>query len=101
FPFLILTDQPQFKSISPRVGIAVFSLMLVLRIVYAFHFRFDTDEPQHMHVVWGWATGHMQYVEIFDNHGPIFHLLCVPLFRLLGERPDILIPMRLAMIPLL
>lgn len=74
--------------------------MLVLRIVEAFHFRFDTDESQHLHVVWGWATGHLQYRDVFDNHGPIFHLLCVPLFRLLGVRPDILIPMRLAVLPL-
>lgn len=78
----------------------IFSLLLGLRIIYACHFRFDTDEPQHLHVVWGWATGHLQYRDVFDNHGPIFHLLCVPLFRILGERPDILIPMRLAMIPL-
>ena len=75
--------------------------MLVLRFVYAFHLRFDTDEPQHLHVVWGWAHGHLQYRDVFDNHGPVFHLLCVPLFRALGERPDILIPMRLAMLPLL
>jgi hypothetical protein len=74
--------------------------MFVLRIVYAFHFRFDIDEPQHLHVIWGWANGHWQYRDVFDNHGPIFHLLCVPLYRLFGERPDILIPMRLAMIPL-
>ena len=78
----------------------MFAVLLVLRIVEAFHFRFDTDESQHMHVVWGWATGHLQYRDVFDNHGPIFHLLCVPLFRLLGVRPDILIPMRLAMLPL-
>ena len=75
--------------------------MFVLRIVYAFHFRFDTDEPQHLHVIWGWANGHWQYRDVFDNHGPIFHLLCVPLYQFFGERPDILIPMRLAMIPLL
>jgi len=74
--------------------------MLVLRVVYAFHFRVDTDELQHLHVVWGWANGHLQYRDIFDNHGAIFHLLFTPLFRLFGERADILIPMRLAMIPL-
>jgi hypothetical protein len=91
---------PSFTSIDWRSGAAIFAVMLVLRVIYAFHFRFDTDEPQHLHVVWGWAHGHLQYRDIFDNHGPIFHLLCVPLFRLLGERPDILIPMRLAMIPL-
>lgn len=78
----------------------MFSLLLVLRVVYAFHFRVDTDELQHLHVVWGWANGHLQYRDIFDNHGAIFHLLFTPLFRFLGERADILIPMRLAMIPL-
>ena len=43
----------------------------------------------------------LQYRDLFDNHGPIFHLLCVPLFRALGERADILVLMRLGMIPLL
>ncbi len=94
------SDVPSFKSVGWPIGVALFAVMLVLRIVYASHFRFDTDEPQHLHVVWGWANGHMQYRDVFDNHGPIFHLLCVPLFRILGERPDILIPMRLAMLPL-
>ena len=91
---------PSFNAIRWGHCLAVFSVMLVLRIIYAFHFRFDTDEPQHLHVVWGWANGHMQYRDIFDNHGPVFHLLCVPLFRAIGVRPDMLIPMRLAMIPL-
>lgn len=89
-----------FKPAGRPLWIVVFSLMLVLRVVYAFHFRVDTDELQHLHVVWGWANGHLQYRDIFDNHGAIFHLLFTPLFRFLGERADILIPMRLAMIPL-
>ncbi len=93
--------ESPFTSIGWRSGVVIFAVMLVLRIIYACHFRFDTDEPQHLHVVWGWASGHLQYRDVFDNHGPLFHWLCVPLFRVLGERPDILIPMRLAMIPLL
>ena len=42
----------------------------------------------------------MQYRDLFDNHAPLFQLLCAPLFRALGERADIIHPMRLAMIPL-
>jgi hypothetical protein len=83
------------------VIIALFCLMLILRIAYAYRFRFDTDEPQHLHVVWGWVSGLLPYRDVFDNHGPLFHVLCAPLLRALGERPDILILMRLAMIPLL
>jgi hypothetical protein len=42
----------------------------------------------------------LPYRDVFDNHGPIFHLLYSPLFRLLGERADIIVPMRLAVMPL-
>ena len=78
----------------------IFLLVLVLRIVYTAHYRIDSDEPQHLHVVWGWTQGMIPYRDYFDNHSPLFHLLCAPLFALLGVRPDIVIPMRCAMIPL-
>jgi hypothetical protein len=75
-------------------------LALGLRTLYALHFRIDSDEPQHLHVVWGWTQGMLPYREFFDNHTPLFQALCAPLFHLLGVRADILGPMRLAMIPL-
>lgn len=76
------------------------SIALVLRVLLSYHFRIDSDEPQHLHVVWGWAHGFLPYRDIFDNHMPAFQALSVPLFRLLGVRADIVLPMRLAMIPL-
>ena len=78
----------------------LFSLLLVLRILYAVHYRIDSDEPQHLHVVWGWTQGMIPYRDYFDNHSPLFQMLCAPLFAALGTRADIIIPMRLAMFPL-
>src|ERR1700746_3396400 len=78
----------------------IFLLVLILRIVYATHYRIDSDEPQHLHVVWGWAQGMIPYRDYFDNHSPLFQVLCAPLFASLGTRADIIAPMRLAMIPL-
>jgi hypothetical protein len=49
--------------------------------------------------VWGWANGYVQYRDLFDNHTPLFHMLCAPLAALLGDRPDLLVLMRLAMLP--
>ena len=74
--------------------------LVALRVAYVFHYRVDSDEPQHLHVVWGWASGLIQYRDLFDNHAPLFQMLCSPLMRALGERSDIIIPMRLAMLPL-
>jgi hypothetical protein len=74
--------------------------LIALRVAYASVYRLDSDEPQHLHVVWGWANGLLQYRDLFDNHAPLFQILCAPLFHALGERADIIIPMRLAMIPL-
>ena len=74
--------------------------VLGLRILYAWHFRVDSDEPQHLRVVWAWSRGLLPYRDVFDNHTPVFQALCAPLFRAFGVRADILMPMRLAMLPI-
>src|SRR5882672_279776 len=56
----------------------VLGAMLALRFLYAGHFEYDTDEAQHLHVVWGWTDGQLAYRDFFDNHAPFFHLLCAP-----------------------
>jgi hypothetical protein len=73
---------------------------LVLRAVALFRYRFDSDEQQHLHVAWGWTAGLVQYRDLFDNHAPLFHMLTAPILALLGERPDILLWMRLPMLAL-
>ena len=40
---------------------AFFVLMILIRIVNILYYRFDNDEPQHLHVIWGWAHGFIQY----------------------------------------
>lgn len=75
-------------------------LAVVLRVLYAYHFRVDSDEPQHLHVVWGWTQGRLPYRDFFDNHMPLFQLAYAPLFHWLGERADILAPMRVALLPI-
>src|ERR1700694_4658366 len=72
----------------------------VVRLIAVFHYRIDSDEPQHLHVVWAWANGLLQYRDVFNNHMPLFQILFAPLLRAVGERADALIAMRLAMVPL-
>ena len=76
------------------------ALSLLLRAVAFFHYRFDADEQQHLHVTWGWTAGLVQYRDYFDNHAPLFHLGTAPLLALLGERSDILHWMRIPMLAL-
>ena len=73
---------------------------LVLRAIAFFRYRFDSDEPQHLHVTWAWTQGLIPYRDLFDNHMPLFHLLTAPLLGLLGERANILLWMRAFMLPL-
>jgi hypothetical protein len=80
-------------------AMGVFIVVAVLKVLYAVHYRIDSDEPQHLHVIWGWTRGLIPYRDYFDNHSPLFYLLCSPLFAALGARADILVPMRLAMVP--
>jgi hypothetical protein len=82
------------------VAIAIAVVTLAMRAVAYFHYRFDSDEPQHLHVAWGWTAGLLPYRDVFDNHAPLFHMISAPLLRLLGERADILLYMRAPMVVL-
>jgi hypothetical protein len=82
------------------LAMAIAAVTLAMRAVAFFHYRFDSDEPQHLHVAWGWTAGLLQYRDVFDNHAPLFHMAAAPLLRALGERPDILLYMRAPMLVL-
>lgn len=84
---------------TPALYVAVLAL-LALRIAYAFLFKVNSDEPQHLHVVWGWTQGLLPYRDFFDNHTPLFHALYAPMLAALGERADIIPLMRLGMLPI-
>lgn len=79
---------------------AMLVLGLALRIGYLLHHRVNLDETEHLHVAWGWVHGLLPYRDIFDNHAPLFSLLMAPLIGALGERPDIVLFARCAMLPL-
>jgi len=68
--------------------------LILLRIITIAYYRFDIDEPQHLHVVWGWARGFVQYRDLADNHMPLFQILCAPIYKLIGDRGTILYWMR-------
>ena len=74
------------------------ALALILRVLAYSRYRFDSDEQQHLHVVWGWTAGLVQYRDLFDNHTPLFHIVMAPLLAALGERSDILLWMRAPML---
>ena len=78
----------------------LFGLMVVLKIVSMTRYRFDSDESQHMHVIWAWARGFVQYRDVFDNHMPLFQIIFAPIFGLLGDRPTILYWMRFILLPM-
>jgi hypothetical protein len=88
------------RGVERRLFLGLVALLAALKVLTIYHFRVDTDETQHAHVVWGWATGRLQYRDLFDNHMPLFQMLCAPLMKLLGERADIIVMLRWAMVPL-
>jgi dolichyl-phosphate-mannose-protein mannosyltransferase len=73
------------------------ALSFGLRIAAGFTLRLDSDETQHMHVAWQWSRGKIAYRDFFDNHAPLFHWLAVPLVRIVGERPEIMLWGRIGM----
>ena len=80
---------------------ALFLLILAFKLWYLRALTINSDEPQHLHVAWGWTQkGMVQYRDFFDNHTPLFHLAMAPLVAWIGEQADIFFKMRLAMLPL-
>jgi hypothetical protein len=94
-------DDSKISKTEIGVTLLIFLALLVLRWFYTSTRGWDSDEPQHLHVVWGWLNGLLPYRDLFDNHMPLFQVLSVPLFASLGERPDIVTAMRWGVVPLM
>src|SRR5436190_4088003 len=86
------------SRIEARLIAALAAVSVVLRALAFFNYRFDSDEPQHLHVAWGWMAGLLQYRDVFDNHAPLFHMLTAPLLCAIGERTTVLFFMRAPML---
>ncbi len=97
-PFVGLDRDPNWLEKILAAGFLL--LLLWLRFHFASRFRIESDETQHLHVVWGWVHGFVPYRDFFDNHTPFFHLLYAPVLALLGERAEIVWWMRLSVFPL-
>lgn len=82
--------------------IAMVGLLVLAKLkwLYLYALKVNSDEPQHLHVAWSWTQGLVQYRDFFDNHTPLFHLLSAPVIHWFGERADIILYMRLTMIPI-
>ena len=78
----------------------LFLFVLAIKVCYVRGLTVNSDEPQHLHVAWGWTQGMVQYRDFFDNHTPLFHLTMAPLVAWIGEQADIIFKMRMAMLPL-
>ena len=78
------------------------SIILIIKTFSIFTLRINSDEPQHLHIVWNITRGLVQYRDFFDNHTPFFHFLMLPFlnFWLLvrGEDAFGLLFMRMVML---
>ncbi len=48
-------------------AVSLLIALMFLRVVTVMHYKFGADEPQHLHVIWGWARGFVQYRDLADN----------------------------------
>src|SRR6476659_8985617 len=78
---------------------SLFIALIFFRVITVPHYNFGRDEAQHLHVVWGWARGFVQYRDLADNHMPLFQILCAPIYKLIGDRGTILYWMRIVLQP--
>jgi hypothetical protein len=78
----------------------LFAISVGANVLSVLHRDFDSDEPYHVHVIWSWTRGLLQYRDVFDNHMPLFHLMFAPIAGLIGERSTILFWMRFLLLPM-
>ena len=95
----VVGQEVGIRSAEEKGLAALLVLGLALRVLMAWRFRVDSDEPQHLHVVWAWTHGLLPYRDVFDNHMPLFHLLSAPVLLAVGERPTAILWMRFLMLP--
>ena len=91
--------EERFTFAETAIAVGLFLVLLALKLFYVTNQPWDSDEPQHLHVVWAWANGMLPYKDVFDNHAPLFQALSAPVFALFGERADIVTAMRWAITP--
>lgn len=70
-------------------------LLAVPWVLYALRHPFDDDEFQHANFAWLLFRDQRPFVDFFEHHLPLYHLLAAPVYRL-GEAPWVLFPLRLA-----
>ena len=78
----------------------LFIFLIAMTALNLVHRKFDSDEPQHLHVIWEWTRGFVQYRDNFDNHMPLFHIAFAPIVGLVGERATIIQWMRFILFPM-
>jgi len=100
-PNISMTRQSSRLPWNSECSLPLLFLIIVLglRALYTRHSMVDTDEPQHLHVMWGILQGDLPYRDRFDNHSPLFHVLFAPVAGLIGESPDIVFWMRCILSP--
>lgn len=68
----------------------LFFLINLIFIVFTLQNQyFDSDEGQHMHIMWNMAAGETLYVDFFEHHGPLYPIINTILFELLSLTPSI------------
>ncbi len=82
------------------LALVLFVFAIALSVLNVLYQPFNSDEMQHLHVIWEWTRGLLQYRDSFDNHMPLFHIVFAPIAGLIGERPTILYWMRLTLLPM-
>jgi Dolichyl-phosphate-mannose-protein mannosyltransferase len=93
-------SNPYSSRAATYVPLAVIGVLLGLRCLAVFQLQADSDESQHLHLIYGLLGGEVPYRDRFDNHTPLLYLLFLPLAAVAGETPQIILLARIAQFPI-
>ncbi len=78
---------------------AVLAAALARLVSFVLSGRFNVDEFENIQMLWLYDRGVIPYRDYLHSHTPLFNLLIWPIYRIIGERPEVLGAVRVAILP--
>ncbi|MCL4233014.1 MAG: glycosyltransferase family 39 protein [Deltaproteobacteria bacterium] len=98
------TPWPDAGTATRRAFVAILGIALVASLARLLSFvltgRFNVDEFENIQMLWLFDRGVIPYRDYLHSHTPLFNLLIWPVYRAVGETPDVLGAVRVAILPI-
>jgi hypothetical protein len=90
-----MSNSNQTEKLPRALWISAFGVMALILVITALSRRIDYDEFLHVHSLWLVAQGQVPFSDFLAVHPPLFWYVYAPLFKLLPQKFETIIVLRL------